>query len=383
MKLAFITHNFPVDEIERSNAGIFVSDLVKELAQSGHMVSVFVVNSVVTKKKVLQNGKIKVFFLGQGGLKKSLGHVKAYNLYDLARVINLFVQSRKELYRLMSKEKFDFCIACWAIPSGVLAYLVCRTLKIPYGIWALGSDIYVYQKYPFLGSLIKAAVNKAKLLLADGVNLAKIVEKLNHQKCTFLPSATNFSTNKEIPTLINKKQKNFVFLGRMEKVKGPDVFLEALNLLPRNQNYHAYFLGGGVMYKKIEKMMYKYRLEENVTLLGNIDDTNLIYSYLKNADSLIIPSRSDSIPLVLTESAKAGTPVVVSDVGDLSYLVNKYNLGRTFPSEDFEKLFRILRYLITSTAKNKDMKTELKRFADEFEVKQTAKSLIILIKKQI
>src|SRR5476651_502236 len=103
MKLAFITHNYPISENERSNAGIFVADLVKELVRKRHTVIVLVINATINKRVVSHNGKLIVYFIGKGSMKKSLGHIKPYNPKDLYGVFNLFRQSHKEIIRIMQK----------------------------------------------------------------------------------------------------------------------------------------------------------------------------------------------------------------------------------------------------------------------------------------
>jgi glycosyltransferase involved in cell wall biosynthesis len=53
---------------------------------------------------------------------------------------------------------------------------------------------------------------------------------------------------------------------------------------------------------------------------------------------VIIPSRSETIPLVLREAVEAQKPLIVADVGDMRYLVEQYRLGYVVPSEDHAKL---------------------------------------------
>ena len=48
---------------------------------------------------------------------------------------------------------------------------------------------------------------------------------------------------------------------------------------------------------------------------------------IESSDFLVIPSRIESIPLVFSDAAKLGCPVIVTPVGDLAPLVNKYKCG--------------------------------------------------------
>lgn len=383
MRLAFITHNYPINESERSNAGIFVADLVKNLVRKDHSVIVLVVNSTITKKVVSHKGKLKVYFIGKGSINKSLGYIKPYNPFDIWKVVNLFIQSEKEIIKILKKESIDFSIACWAIPSGILAYRCFKKLHISYSIWALGSDVYVYAKYPLIGSFIKQALRNAKLLLADGIDLNNKVSEVSGKKSYFLPSATEFNNSKEVNKKLNQRKHRFTFLGRIEKVKGPDVLLEAIKNLPNRSDLHVDFVGGGKLLPSLRQKVNEYKLKDCISFLGNVHDKKKIYKYLSGSSYLIIPSRSDSVPLVLSESAKSNTPVIVSDVGDLSYLVRKYKIGYVFPSEDVHKLSKLIFKIIKDEKINdKRFSKNLKIFSKKFDVTTTAESLIKYIKNK-
>lgn len=377
MKIAFITHNYPLSSKERGNAGIFVSDMAQELAERGHSIQIFVVNASVAKTTVCLDGRLKIYFLSKGSLRKSLGEVKFYNIFDLIKLCILFIQSKNDIEAIIKKDPVDLCLAFWAIPAGILAYQINRALKVPYGIWALGSDIYIYQKLPIVGYWIKKSVDNSNFLLADGIDLANKITKFSNKICTFLPSATAFRNIKRIKVAIDERLVNFIFLGRLEKVKGPDILLSSLSALPKQMNYHAYFLGGGVLLEKLIQKSVEYGLRGKVSFLGNVDDKNIIFSYLAKSDLLVIPSRSDSIPLTLTEGAKAGIPVIVSDAGDMPKLVKKYKIGYTFPSGDIKKLSAMLETFVKNGKdKRKSFKNNLKVFAKDFNVSQIAANLI-------
>ncbi|MDO8621175.1 MAG: glycosyltransferase [Candidatus Levybacteria bacterium] len=377
MRIAFITHNYPLSSKERGNAGIFVSDMAREFAERGHNIQVFVVNASVTKTTVCLDGRLKIHFLGKGSLRKSLGEVKFYDIFDLIRLCILFIQSKNDIEAIVKKNPVDLCLAFWAIPAGILAYQIKKSLKVPYGIWALGSDIYVYQKLPIVGYLIKKSVDNSNFLLADGIDLANKITKFSNKICAFLPSATSFGNIKKIKVSIDERLVNFIFLGRLEKVKGPDILLSSLAMLPKEINYHVYFLGGGVLLERLIQKSVEYGLREKVSFLGNVDDKNIIFSYLAKSDLLVIPSRSDSIPLTLTEGAKAGIPVIVSDAGDMHFLVKKYKIGYTFPAGDIKNLSATLEAFIKNGKnKRKSFENNLNVFAKDFNVSQIASNLI-------
>ncbi|MDO8658382.1 MAG: glycosyltransferase [Candidatus Levybacteria bacterium] len=376
MNIAFITHNYPLNKEERSNAGIFVADIAINLVKNGHSIIVFVLNADVTKKEVKCDGKLIEYFMGRGSFKKSLGEIKFYNFIDILKIITLFNLNAKSIEQILMENAVDFCLAFWAIPSGIIAYQISKKINVPYGIWALGSDIYIYAKYPIIGNIINKAIRAADLLLADGKNLAETVSNISKKKCVFMPSTTEFSASKMKVIKMNKQDMNFIFLGRMEKIKGPDILLSSISKLPKDKNYHIYFLGGGRLLDTLRKKVVQYGLERRVSFLGNVNDKNIVWSYLSNGDYLVIPSRSDSIPLVLAEGAKAGIPVIVSSVGDMPFLVKKYGIGHIFPSGDIQKLSDIVKMVIKKGKGQGELfKSNLKVFSEEFDINKIGHTL--------
>lgn len=380
MKIAFITHNYPVSPQDRTNAGSFVFDLSHFLASKKHTVLVIVVNASDTKIDAYENGRLQVFYIGAGSIKKKLGKAKLYSPTDVLYVMRMLLASQQEITKILKRESIDFCLAFWAIPSGILASKVCRKLKIPYGIWALGSDIYMYQKIPVIKNLINSAVSHANVLLADGIKLSEEVSKITKKKCNFLPSATVFTQSDIQMVSMKKKLINFIFLGRMEHIKGPDILLSAIqNIEPKN--FHVYFLGEGMLLEQLRQKSIKYGLEKHVTFTGNIHDKTILFSYLKHGDYLVIPSRGDSIPLVMSEGARAGIPLVVSDVGDMKYFVKKYQLGYVFESENIQQLQEILQLLVMKRKKEKaKFQSGLKEFRSQFDISAIADTLVASLK---
>jgi len=376
MTIAIVTHNYPLTREERSNAGSFVYDLSNLLTRKNITIIVFVVNSSQTKFVSEQKGKLTVYYLGKGSIKKKLGELKLYSPNDIIGVAKVLYHNANEINKIAKKEQIDFFLAMWAIPSGIIAYFLSKKRNIPYGIWALGSDIYRYQKIPVIKNIIKKAIKNASLLYADGIELSEKVTKFTNRDCKFLPSATLLPGRKLYSLPIDKSKINFIYLGRMEYVKGPDILLSALSLL-HEKNYHMYFLGDGFLLDQLKMKCIQYDLVKNVTFIGNVNDKEKIYSYLSAGDYLIIPSRSDSIPLVMSEGAHAGIPVIVSDVGDMAYFVKKYTLGYVFPSEDSKKLTEILKKIIKKgKSEKKEFHKSLISFGKLFNLDTTADTLM-------
>jgi glycosyltransferase involved in cell wall biosynthesis len=90
------------------------------------------------------------------------------------------------------------------------------------------------------------------------------------------------------------------------------------------------------MQKQMEKMAEEAKLT-NVEIYGAVDK-NDIYEVITSAHFMIIPSRIDSIPVILSDTLQCGTPIIGADVGDLGDVIRKYKIGSTFTKENSEEL---------------------------------------------
>jgi len=241
----------------------------------------------------------------------------------------------------------------------------------PYAVWALGSDIYVYGRKPILSSIVKTVLRNADILFADGFELAERVEEISGKCCHFLPTGRDLPDKLDMPAL-DKSRLNLLFIGRWEPIKGVDILVRSF-ARSGLKNALLHIVGGGSLEGWLVDFIRENNLSNGVFLHKNIP-TTLLVGFLRSCDYLIIPSRSESIPLVLSEAARNNLPLVVSNVGDMGMLVEKYRAGYVFPSEDEESLVRILQQL--PQAKGEKFLPGLSMLADILDIEKGAMRFI-------
>ncbi|MCI7501033.1 MAG: glycosyltransferase [Campylobacter sp.] len=95
-----------------------------------------------------------------------------------------------------------------------------------------------------------------------------------------------------------QKEKLIIFVGRLEHVKGCDIFLRALALL-RLDDFKLLVLGGGSQKKSLQSLSAGLGLK-NLEFLGALSD---IQNYYKKAKIIVSSSRFEGLGNVLIESA--------------------------------------------------------------------------------
>ena len=91
------------------------------------------------------------------------------------------------------------------------------------------------------------------------------------------------------------------------------------------------------MYKR--QLVTKLNISDNVIFLGIRDDLPDIFSA---CDSLLMPSRNEGLPRVAIEAMAAGKPVIATDVGGTSEVVNHGETGILVDPGDIEKMGLLL-----------------------------------------
>ena len=106
----------------------------------------------------------------------------------------------------------------------------------------------------------------------------------------------------------------FFSMGRLHKIKGFDVLIDAFNLFLEKDKYAKLIIAGdddGVG-KQLKDQIQKLNLSSSVFLIGavNFEDKKLL---LNNCDYFTLASEFESFGIVIAEALSCGKPVVVSN----------------------------------------------------------------------
>lgn len=127
------------------------------------------------------------------------------------------------------------------------------------------------------------------------------------------------------PVQLPAGRLNVVTVARLGKEKGVPRAIEAFARLGKTtQPYHYYIVGDGAERPVVEALIRRYGLEDKVTLPGEMPNP---YGYMKAADLLLLPSVSESAPMVIGEAACLGTPILSTWTTSAKDMVEKTGYG--------------------------------------------------------
>ena len=140
-----------------------------------------------------------------------------------------------------------------------------------------------------------------------------------------LPSATPQAARKQS----SPEPMIIAFQGRLVSTKGASLFLEAVEMLRReNYTFKVLIVGHGPQRGALQRQVEAAKLGDQVQLLGSLPPVEL-EAVLSRADVVVVPSLGGEVfGLVVAENMLRGTPVVASDLGALAEVLG--DTGLTF-----------------------------------------------------
>ncbi len=372
MNICLITSSFPSrpDDIVQAP---FLIDFIKGLKKRGHRVFVFTQDRNGEREEFLKDVKVKWFRWIRS--KKPLVQLNPLSPVDFFKILSLFLNGRRELFAFIRENKIEACLALWIVPGGYFANQAFRQSKIPYSVWSLGSDMYRYGRNPFLYRTMRRIIEEARSVFADGFDLSERIEERFGRSCFFLASTR---TIEKIGPDKSERQEGlkkpedpyrFLFVGRIERVKGIDLLLQSMvSLREEALSAHLTVVGSGGMEGWAKSFIKEKELEGYISWMGNVPDEKLAFLY-ESSDCVVIPSRSESIPLVFSEALRFNKDLIVTDVGDMGMLGRRYGVARVIPPGDVIALKESMKKKLELRAEGKeakdgDKREELKRLFD-------------------
>ena len=121
-------------------------------------------------------------------------------------------------------------------------------------------------------------------------------------------------------------QDYYLFVGRVEEIKGINVLIDAFKKMPERLLKVA---GRGDLYAEIKSRISSEGLN-NVEMLGYQDRAS-VNELMRNAKALIMCSQwYETFGMVIAEAYSCGTPVIVGDIGNIKDLVITGKTGELF-----------------------------------------------------
>lgn len=172
---------------------------------------------------------------------------------------------------------------------------------------------------------------------------------------------------------INNAEPVIVSIGTLHYVKGRRYLIDAIPLVLQKIPGAKFIIAGdGPERRRLEERVRGLHLEDNVVFTGYIDD-GAIERLLYLSDLMVLPSLTEGCPTVALEAMRASKPVVATDAGGTSELIENEKTGIIVPSRDSQKIATAVIDILSDKAKAERFGKEARaRFRKRFTAAEMA-----------
>lgn len=236
----------------------------------------------------------------------------------------------KALYRflLLLKvgivEKPDISMAYYLFTYGVSAFLIGKILGIPISLSVISNkELEIHPKS--IRYFLKKILEHANAITVTGTKTKKDLIKwcdISPNGIYILPHAVDIE---RFSPKSNPKEYDVITVARLYEVKNLDILLKSIKLVKqRIPDIKVAIIGGGPKKNSLQSLSNKLELQENVDFLGYKSDVEKYYPLGK---IYVLTSKWEGIPFALIEAMSCGLPCIVSNVGDISDIIQNNKNG--------------------------------------------------------
>ena len=266
-----------------------------------------------------------------------------FTAHDLEAVCpnKTMLDDNKEICELCKSGKYTNCIKKKCIKSSLLKSI----------LGAVETNYYRTKKVytEKIDKIVTPSSFYKKQLIDYGIKDNRIIAL-----CNFL------DTNKY--NIKIKDNGYALYFGRLSKEKGILNLIEAFSYI-KNQNLHI--AGDGPEREKIEKIIKDRHLENNIKLLGFLNQKEM-QEEIANCKFVVVPSIwYENCPYSILETLATGKPVIGADIGGIPELVKDKENGLIYRYNSSSELETKMKLLFENQELVEEYGTKAKKIAQK------------------
>lgn len=263
-----------------------------------------------------------------------------------------------------------------SIIGSLLASYFC---KIPVIIHEHGAIFHKGLSFSIYRLLLKLFHKRATIIVANSQATARELTQagINRNKIEIIYNGINFTSFDPDKMSRNQARKALGisetdivigFVGRLHKVKGADLLIQAVALLlQKSNNYLLLLAGDGPERKSMELLANRLRISERVRFLGTCKN---IPEVITAFDIGVVPSRQESFGIAALEIMRMKKPVVCSGVEGLAELVTDGVTGLITSENNPQEIAATIQRLVNNKNLQKKLVEKAYNFSKQFDAKQ-------------
>ena len=172
------------------------------------------------------------------------------------------------------------------------------------------------------------SINKSNLIITPSQHLKTFINKIGFDK-KILVINNGVTIEQPNKAVFQNNIIQLLVVSRLVSQKNIDSIIKAVKVL-ENENIILNIVGDGSEINNLKLLVRKYELKEKVKFIGKIESLKL-NEYLKDADIFIQASNYEGLPHSILEAINYEIPILSTEVGGCSVLLNKGERGYIIP----------------------------------------------------
>jgi len=314
MRIIVVNYEYPPIG---GGGGMVTRDILEQMAQMGHSVTIITSHFSGLKKQETLNGvkiiRVPVLFRDQ----MAVANIVSMLTYLPSSVV-------EALFKLKGNQ-FDVINTHFAVPSGPTGYILSKLFRLPNVLSIHGGDIYDPSKRlsphhtPLISNTVRAILKTADRVVAqssDTKNNAYQYYKVD-RSIDVIPLGINKPVFEPmIRSQFNLDLDDFVFctIGRLIKRKNIDDILMVFSEMKNSHKFKFVIIGEGPEHNHIKELISRLNLAGKVILAGNVSDEEK-FQLLDLSDCYVSSAIHEGFGLVFLEAMESGLPVICYNRG--------------------------------------------------------------------
>lgn len=348
--------------------------LSKALSKKGHALVVYTTNAKDTKSKLKAN------------LNSSINEiiVRRFRIlsFPLFKNYKPFITPQLLGFARNEVKNFDIIhLHEYRTFQNVILHHYAKKYGVPYVLQAHGSLPRIIAKgklkkvYDFLFGyrLLRDAF---KVFALNEVEFKQYVRMgVPKENIEVMPNGINLSEFDNFPSKgsfkkkfkIGDDEKILLFLGRIHKIKGLNILVQAFAEIAKEFSKTKLVIVGpddGYL-STVETLVKQLGIDaDNVLITGSLFDKEKIEAYI-DSFVYVLPSLYEAFPMTILEAYACSKPVIASNLASLSKIITEGKTGLLFENGNEKELYRCLAFALKNSLKMEKMGLVCREFVEE------------------
>ena len=246
-------------------------------------------------------------------------------------------------WRVARRGRYDVIHVHWPMPHALLGRAAQLASGAPVVSTFYSVEVrWIAKSLPLLTGLLKWTIRSPAQAVAISTSTADEMRRLVDVPIEVIPYTVALPPS---PPRTRARGGEFrvLFVGRLVERKGVHVLLRALARLPDDSPVRLVVCGDGPERPRLEALARELGVLGRVELAGRVSDERLRTEYAE-ADAFVLPAIVDArgdtegLGVVLLEAMNSRVPVVASDAGGITDIVEHERTGLLVPPGDERSL---------------------------------------------